>query len=519
MATSSASRWNCRRIVIAEKARALTKDDFHKQAAALRIETRMLIGGDLVEAASGKTFETINPANGDVLASIPLGDASDVDRAVAAARKAFKSGIWSRMEPRKRMNVLYRLARLIEENALQFALLESLDVGKPILDVLAYDVPTAALTFQFFGETIDKIEGVVTNTASDAFHYILRQPLGVVAAIAPWNYPLVMAAWKSAPALAVGNSVVLKPAQISPLSASLLGRLFVEAGGPPGVFNVVHGTGGEVGKALALHNDVDKISFTGSTDIGKQMLVYSGQSNMKRVTVETGGKSPQIITAQVPDLDIAVEYAANGIYSNKGETCSAGSRVLVDETIYDDFIERFKAKTEASFQPGDPLDPATTMGPLAGRKQQKTVLEYIDIGKSEGAELALGGKTPPGFDGGAYVEPTLFTGVNNSMRIAREEIFGPVCVALPFKTVEEAVEIANDSIYGLTAGIWTSDLSTAHRMARDIDAGVIWINCYDHGDMTQPWGGFKQSGTGRDKCLETLLSVSQTKSVWVHLGT
>jgi gamma-glutamyl-gamma-aminobutyraldehyde dehydrogenase len=501
-----------------EEAKALTKDDYHRRASSLKLETRMLIGGELSGAQSGKTFESIDPANGNVLATVPLGDVHDVDRAVAAARKAFKSGVWSRMEPRERMKILYRLAAAIEERALEFALIESLDVGKPIADVLAYDVPAAALTFQFFGETIDKIEGIVTNTASDAFHYILRQPLGVVASIAPWNYPLVMAAWKTAPALAAGNCVVLKPAQISPLSATLLAQLFLEAGGPPGVFNVVHGTGSGVGKALALHMDVDKISFTGSTEIGKQMLIYSGESNMKRVTVETGGKSPQIVTAQVPDLDVAVQYAVNGIYSNKGETCSAGSRILVDASIHDEFVRRFEAKARASFQPGDPLDPATTLGPLAGRKQQQTVLEYIDIGKNEGAHLAMGGRTPAGFDSGAYVEPTLFTGVTGNMRIAREEIFGPVCVVLPFKTIDEAIEMANDSIFGLTAGVWTSDLNTAHRIARDVDAGVVWVNCYDHGDMTQPWGGFKQSGTGRDKCLEALLSVSQTKSVWIHLG-
>jgi gamma-glutamyl-gamma-aminobutyraldehyde dehydrogenase len=291
----------------------------------------------------------------------------------------------------------------------------------------------------------------------------------------------------------------------------------MEAGGPPGVFNVVHGSGAIVGKALALHMDVDKISFTGSTNVGKLMMVYSGQSNLKRVTVETGGKSPQIITAQVPDLDVAVQYAVNGIYGNKGEMCSAGSRILVDAAIRDEFIERFKATVGATVRLGDPLDPATTMGPLVSHNQQQKVLSYIDIGKQEGGELVLGGNAPEGFDGGAYVAPTLFSGVNNQMQIAKEEIFGPVGAVLTFSSIEEAVNIANDSIYGLAAGIWTSDVTAAHKMARDIDAGVIWVNCFDHGDMTQPWGGFKQSGTGRDKCLETLLTVTQTKSVWVHL--
>jgi gamma-glutamyl-gamma-aminobutyraldehyde dehydrogenase len=478
----------------------------------------MFIDGELSDATSGDRFETIDPANGEVVASVPSGTAEDVDRAVASARRAFKSGVWSRMEPRARMEVLYRFARLIEAQALEFALLDSLDVGKPVTDMLTGDVPAAALTFQYFAEATDKVEGTVTTTASDALHYIIRQPLGVVACITPWNYPLLMNAWKVAPALAVGNSVVLKPAQLSPLSATWLALLFVEAGGPPGVFNVVHGTGSTAGKALALHMDVDKISFTGSTDVGKLMMIYAGQSNLKRVTVETGGKSPQIITANAPDLDVAVDYAISGIYLNKGEMCSAGSRILVEASIEREFVERFKARVGERMRIGDPLDPATTMGPQVSQSHQGKVLCYIDIAIKEGAKLVLGGGAPAGFERGAYVEPTLFTGVSNDMRIAREEVFGPVGVVIPFHTVEEAVSISNDSIYGLAAGIWTSDLATAHKMARDIDAGVIWVNCFDHGDMTQPWGGFKQSGTGRDKCLETLLTVSQTKSVWVHLG-
>ena len=497
----------------------MTREDFHKAAASLKPDTRMLIDGKLVEAKSGKKFETVNPANDQVIAAVPAGDVADVDVAVASARKAFRSGVWSRMEPRKRMQVMYRWADLVDRHALELGLLESIDVGKPIRDVLGEqgDIAASSLTIRFFAEAIDKVEGVVTNTASSAFHYIIREPLGVVACIAPWNYPLMIAAWKVAPALAMGNSVILKPAQISPLSATLFAKLFLEAGGPPGVFNVVHGTGSTAGKALALHMDVDKISFTGSTEVGKLMMVYAGQSNLKRVTVETGGKSPQIITADAPDLDAAVEYAVNGVYANKGEMCSAGSRLLVDAKIHDEFVARFQQKAKASFLIGDPLDPATTMGPLVSRNQQKNVLGYIDIAKQEGATCALGGRTPAGFDKGAYVEPTLFTGVKHEMRIAKEEVFGPVAAVLSYRTIDEAIEIANDSIFGLAAGIWTRDVATAHRMARDIDAGVIWVNCYDLSDMTQPWGGFKQSGTGRDKCLETLLTVSQTKSVWVNL--
>ncbi len=503
----------------AEQIAALTREDFHRMAAELKPDTRMFVDGRLVNAKSGRQFQTINPATDEVIASVPLGGPEDVDFAVATARRAFKSGVWSRMEPRARAAVMYRFADLIEQHCLELGLLESLDVGKPIQDVVNAngDVAAAALTFRYFGETIDKIEGIVTNTAQNAFHYIIRQPLGVVACIAPWNYPLMIAAWKVAPALAVGNSVILKPTQQSPLSATLLAQLFMEAGGPAGVFNVVHGSGESVGKPLALHMDVDKISFTGSTTVGKMMMVYSGQSNLKRVTVETGGKSPQIITSEA-DLNAAVKYAVSGIYTNKGEVCSAGSRLLVQTGILEDFVDRFKRLATESYTLGDPLDPATTMGPLANRQQQKSVLSYIDIARQEGAILALGGGTPKGLEHGAYLEPTLFTGVNNTMRIAREEVFGPLAVVMPFETTDEAVQIANDSIYGLAAGIWTSNVATAHKMARDIDAGVVWVNCYDVSDMTQPWGGFKQSGTGRDKCLETLLTVSQTKSVWINLS-
>ena len=501
-----------------EQARALDAKALHKAAGKLKPETRHFIDGKFVASKKGKTFQTINPATGDVIAEVSRGDASDVDAAVKAARKAFKSGVWSRMAPRDRMSVVYKFARLIEENALEFALLDTTDMGKPISEMLNIDIPGAVMTFNYFGETIDKMEGQVTATAATEFHYILRQPLGVVGCIVPWNYPLMMASWKTAPALAAGNSVILKPAEQSPLSANLMAKLFMQAGGPAGVFNVIHGLGEEVGKALALHNDVDKIGFTGSTEVGKLMMVYAGQSNMKRVTTECGGKTPQIITADVPDLDTAVQYAVNGIYGNQGEVCNAGSRLIVDAKIHDEFVSKFLDKAKKSFSPGDPLDPSTTMGPLVTKEQQKRVLSYIDIGKKEGAKLAMGGATPKGMDKGCYVSPTLFTGVKNDMRIAKEEIFGPVTGVLSYKKLDDAIAMANDSIYGLAASIWTSDVSTAHKAARDIEAGIVWVNCFDHGDMTSIWGGFKQSGMGRDKCLETLTTVTQTKSVWMHLG-
>jgi gamma-glutamyl-gamma-aminobutyraldehyde dehydrogenase len=296
-----------------------------------------------------------------------------------------------------------------------------------------------------------------------------------------------------------------------------MAKLFMEAGGPAGVFNVVHGLGEEAGKALALHADVDKIGFTGSAEVGKLMMVYAGQSNMKRVTTECGGKTPQIVTGDVADMDTAVQYCINGIFGNQGEVCNAGSRLLVDAKIHDQFVELFKKKSKNQFQPGDPFDPSVTMGPLVTKGQQKRVLGYIDIGKKEGAKLQFGGNVPSGLEKGNYVAPTLFTGVNNKMRIAQEEIFGPVAAVLPYKTIDQAIEIANDSIYGLAASIWTKDINVAHKAARDLQSGVVWVNCFDHGDMTLPWGGYKQSGFGRDKCMETMLHHTQTKAVWIHL--
>uniref|UniRef100_UPI0033422F6E aldehyde dehydrogenase n=1 Tax=Castellaniella defragrans TaxID=75697 RepID=UPI0033422F6E len=492
------------------------KKYWHDMAISLKPETRLFIDGAFVDAVQGERFTSINPATGKSLAEMVRGSPADVDLAVSAAKRAFRSGVWSRMAPRDRMAVLYRVAALIEDHADEFALLDCLDMGKPITELVDGDVPFSALTFQYFGETIDKIDGMVTSTDSSALHMIVREPLGVVACVTPWNYPLMMAAWKVAPALAAGNSVVLKPAEQSPMSALLLARLFAEAGIPDGVFNVVNGFGEDVGRHLALHMDVDKISFTGSTEVGKMMMIYSGQSNMKRVTTECGGKSPQIIMKDA-DLDTAVTYAVNGIYTNQGEVCSAGSRLLVHESIYGDFVEKFLVQARR-FQPGDPLDPATTMGPLVTREQQGRVLSYIESGKADGAVLAMGGGRPDGLSAGSYVQPTLFKDVQPDMKIAREEIFGPVGAVIPFKTEEQAIEIANESIYGLASSIWTKDLKTAHLMARDIQAGIVWVNCYEHGDMTQPWGGYKQSGQGRDKCFDTMLAHMQTKSVWINLG-
>ncbi len=480
------------------------------------VQTKFFIDGDYRDAIDGARFDSINPANRETIASVSAANEKDVDAAVAAARKAFRSGSWSRMAPRDRMEILYRYTQLIEENAAQLAVLDTLDMGKPISDMLTSDIPAVISTIQFMAEYIDKIEGSVTNTESDIMHYVLREPIGVVGAISPWNYPLLMAIWKVAPALAAGNTVVLKPAEQAPLSCLRIAELFVEAGGPPGVFNVINGIGEVAGKALALHNDVDKVTFTGSTEVGKLMLQYAGQSNMKRVSLECGGKSPQVFMADTANLGRAVAAAYDGVYANMGEVCNAGSRILVEKPLYDEFVERFIAEGKDAYVAGDPLDPQTNLGPLVTDEAQQRVLSFIESGKQEGAQLEFGGDAPD--LGGAYVNPTLFTNVNNSMRIAREEIFGPVASIMPFEGIDEAISIANDTIYGLAAGVWTSDLNKAHRLIREIEAGVIWVNCFDEGDMTQPFGGYKQSGNARDKCIESILSYTQSKSAWIRLS-
>jgi gamma-glutamyl-gamma-aminobutyraldehyde dehydrogenase len=487
------------------------------QQAKSQLETRLFIDGEFCDSVQGRSFATIDPATGETLVKVVKGMPEDIDRAVAAARTAFRSGCWSRIAPRERMDILYSFADLIDEHAEPLAVLETLDMGKPIGDVVAEDLPAVISTIRFMAEGIDKIEGSVTNTDNDALHMVIREPLGVVGCISPWNYPLLMATWKIAPALAAGNTVVLKPAEQSPLSALRLAELFVRAGGPPGVFNVVNGMGETAGKALALHNDVAKITFTGSTEVGKLILQYAGRSNMKRVALECGGKSPQIFMADLPDLEKAVSAAYNGVFANMGEVCSAGSRLLVERPIYNEFIERFIADGKDAYVPGDPLDPETNLGPLVDRDSQQRVLNMIEGGRREGATLHFGGTAPTGLAKGAYVSPTLFGDVRNDMSIARNEIFGPVASVIPFDGPEEAISIANDTIYGLAAGIWTRDLNKAMRLVKNVEAGVVWINSYEDGDMTQPFGGYKQSGHARDKCLDSLKSYTQGKSAWFRL--
>ena len=496
----------------------LTHQDWQERAARLDMATGLFIDGEYVAALAGETFDCVNPATGALLARMARGQAADSDRAVASSLAAWRDGRWAKQAPRARAEVLLKWADLVEAHSEELALLETLDMGKPISDMFNIDLPEVLKTIRYFAECIDKIEGAVTHTDASVLHTITHEPLGVVGAITPWNYPMLMAVWKLAPILAAGNCVVLKPAEQAPLTCTRLAQLFVDAGGPAGVFNVVNGMGAEAGKALALHMDVDKITFTGSTAVGKLLLGYAGQSNMKRVALETGGKSPQIFMPDLYDFDAAVDRAVGGILDNAGQVCNAGSRLLVHRSIHDRFVARFVERAAALYQPGDPLDPATTMGPLASQTQRANVQARIARALEQGASQVL----PPLAAGlnaaGAYVAPTLFTHVRQDMAIAQEETFGPVASVQAFDTEAEAIALANDSVYGLAASVWTADLKTAHRMSAALQAGVIWVNCFGDGDMTQPFGGYKQSGNSRDKHKDSLLSYLQTKSTWISLA-
>ncbi|MEM8815924.1 MAG: aldehyde dehydrogenase family protein [Pseudomonadota bacterium] len=490
--------------------------DWHRRAQSLRADGNHFIDGLSVASQDGRLFDVVNPATGAAHVQAARGSREDVDTAVTAAGKAFPA--WARMAPRDRMRILFDFADAVEKDGRDLALMDTLDMGMPISSMFEVEVPEAADILRFFAEAVDKINGEVTRTDAAAFNYILHEPMGVVGAITPWNFPLTQAVGKLAPALAAGNSVVLKPSEQSPLSATRLAKLFVEAGGPPGVFNVVNGYGGEAGKALARHMQVAKIAFTGSVAVGRKMLVYAGKSNLKQVATELGGKSPQIVLADVEDIDFAVDCAMHGIFGNTGQVCNAASRMLVHASVHDEFVEKLKRLTRENYVPGDPLDPDTTLGPLVSERQQQTVLGYVDSGRAQGAHLAFGGVVPESIEGGYFIEPGLFTEVDNGMRIAQEEIFGPVAAVIRVQSEDEAVRVANDTIYGLTASVFTRDLGKAHRMARDIQAGVVWLNTINESDMTMPWGGVKQSGNARDNCLATLYSYLQTKSVWTRIG-
>ena len=473
------------------------------------------IDGEFGAAASGETFDCVSPLTGEVLFDVVACDAADVDRAVAAARRSFEAGSWSQLAPRKRKAVLLRLADLIERDKDDLALMITLDMGKPIGDA-AGEVSSAAACFRYFAEAVDKVYGEVGPTGPSAVTLVTREAVGVVGLVVPWNYPILMPTWKLAPALATGNSIVLKPAEQSPIVALALAALVAEAGVPDGVLNVLPGFGETAGQALGRHMDVDKIAFTGSSDVGKLFLVYAGESNMKGVQLECGGKSPHVIFADAPDLDVAVAHAAEGIFGNSGQVCSAGSRLLLQRSIADEVLDKLAVEA-GKWQPGDPLDRATRMGSLVDETQMQRVLAYVKTGSDEGAELRLGGGRARADSGGFYVEPTIFGSASNTMKIAQEEIFGPVLTAIPFGSEEEGLRIANDTVFGLTAGVWTSDINKALRFARSIRSGTVCVNCYDYGDNSLPFGGYKQSGIGRDKSLHALDNYTQLKTTYINV--
>jgi gamma-glutamyl-gamma-aminobutyraldehyde dehydrogenase/4-guanidinobutyraldehyde dehydrogenase/NAD-dependent aldehyde dehydrogenase len=491
--------------------------DWRTEAGRVSFRDKAFIGGRFVVSAAGGTFDNISPIDGRVLAKVAAGDAEDIDRAVKAARSAFEAGVWADQAPKARKRVLVKLAELIQKHANELALLETLDMGKPILNARNDDLRAVAECVRWYGEAIDKVYDEIAPTPKTALALITREPLGVVGAVVPWNFPLLMAAWKFAPALAAGNSVVLKPAEQSPLSALRVAELALEAGVPPGVFNVVPGFGESAGQALGRHMDVDALAFTGSTEVGKLFLKYSAESNMKIVSLECGGKTPNIVFADTPDLDAAAQGAADGIFYNSGQVCDAASRLIVEDKIHDVFLAKVAALAK-NYAPGDPLDEKTQMGSMVDATQTKRVLGFIEKGKAEGAALALGGRQVRQETGGFYIEPTIFDRVENRMTIAREEIFGPVLSTIVFKTPEEAVRLANDSKYGLEANLWTNDLTKAHKIARSLRAGTVTINTRDGGGIEVPFGGYKQSGFGRDKSLHALDKYTQLKTTYISIG-
>ena len=487
------------------------------RVADLSFEGRAFLGAGYQPTQSGETFTKHSPIDGRVLAEVARCGAAEVDTAVATARQAFEDRRWSGLAPRERKQILLRFADLIERNSEELALLETLDMGKPIHDAESVDLRLLVLCMRWYAEALDKIYDELAPVGDGSIGMIVREPIGVVGAIIPWNFPLMLAGWKMGPALGMGNSLILKPAEQSPLSSLRLAALALEAGIPEGVLQVVPGFGEEAGRALALHGDVDAISFTGSGEVGKLILQYAGQSNMKHVSLECGGKSPNIVFADVKDLDEAAEQAAWGVFFNQGEVCSAGSRLLAHESVREELVERVEGVAR-TMRVGNPLDPETRVGAMVSDEQSTRVLDYIKIGAQEGASLRMGGVPVEVERGGCYIPPTIFDNVRGEMRIAQEEIFGPVLSVLSFQDEAEAIRLANNTSYGLGAAVWTRDINTAFRVGKAMRSGSVWINAYDKGDISTPFGGYKQSGIGRDKSLHALDKYSQVKTLWVELS-
>jgi acyl-CoA reductase-like NAD-dependent aldehyde dehydrogenase len=491
-------------------------EDWQALAASITIPDKAYINGKFVASISGETFDCINPSTETLLAKVASTDSADVDVAVAAAQKAFKSGVWSRMSPRDRKNIMLKWADLVAEHQDEFAVLDTLDMGKSISEMVNIDIPDSIDCIRWTAEGIDKLYGEIAPTGGPNLALISHEPIGVVAAVTPWNYPLMMASWKIAPALAAGNSVILKPSEKSPLSVLRLAELATQAGMPDGVFNVLPGFGHTAGKALALHKDVQVIAFTGSTRVAGMLMEYSGQSNLKRVWIEAGGKSPCLVFDDYEDIVQAAKGAASAIFTNQGEVCIACSRLYVQSSIKDVFMAEL-IKASQAYVPGDPLNPKTNMGPLVDKNQMDVMTRFVKSAQKEGASLLLGGVPEYKEGQGFFVNPTILADANNSMEFVREEIFGPVLAVSTFDTEEEGIALANDSVYGLGASIWTSNLSRAHRVSRQLESGMVWVNTWGDGDTTVPFGGVKASGNGRDKSLHAMEKYTELKNIWIRL--
>ena len=495
----------------------LTRDEYRALSQTIVLPSGAFIDGRAVPAMSGARFETINPATGTPLNHIAACDAQDVDLAVRKAREAFEDGRWRKQHPAERKKTIIKLCKLIRRHQHEIAVLESLESGKPIHDVETVDIPEALHCLEWHAETADKIYDQVAPVGEDALAMVVREPIGVVAAVLPWNFPILMLAWKLGPALAAGNSVIVKPAEETSMTALRIAELAAEAGLPRGVFNVVTGSGETAGQAIGRHPDIDMVSFTGSTEVGRLFLEYAAQSNLKRVVLECGGKNPCIVMDDAEDLDVAAQHVTQSVFWNMGENCSSNSRLIVHEAVKDRLMERVLHRARA-WRTGDPLDPANRLGAIVSPQQYQRILDYIEKGKAEGAELLLGGEAirqPEGY----FIAPTIFGRVRPEMTIAREEIFGPVLSVISVNSADEAVAIANDTSYGLAASVFTANARRAHRMARAIKAGTVSVNCYGEGDITTPFGGYKQSGFGgRDNSIHAHDQYTELKTIWLDLS-
>lgn len=496
----------------------LSYQTIQQQAATLTFLHQAFINGQYVNAQSGRTFACLNPATGERVAHVAACDSVDVDAAVKCSRSSFASGVWSERSPSERKKILLKLADLLDQHQMTLALMETVDTGKPIADSLKIDVYGAIKLVRWYAEAIDKMYGQIAPTAQTILALITREPVGVVAAVTPWNYPLYLACSKIVPALAAGNSVIIKPAEQTPLTTIYLAKLASEAGIPEGVLNVLPGLGETAGKAIGLHPDIDCVSFTGSTEVGKLFLKYSAESNMKRIFLECGGKSPNIIFADCKEVDKAAEVTASEVFLNQGEVCCAPTRLLVQRHLKESVLEKLVIASR-KFYPADPLDPQTHMGAVIDQAQLEKILSYVESAKIEGADLVLGGKKTHEHTGGYFIEPTIFADVNNAMKIAQEEVFGPVLSVITFDTMEQAIQIANDTQYGLAAAVWTQDINKAHKVAKALRVGVVSINCINTGDITTPFGGYKQSGIGREQSLHVFDHYTELKTTWIDLGS